>query len=223
MNLWRFPSGVILLTACLVVGRGAAAQDPDPLFGKITVAGERQEALARLKAADRLVESAPVSEAVAGTWALAMSPGPGWLGAVAFYAGDSISRQDWAAAIEEYQRIIYDQGDLLVPIDADPRLPTRHSLPLRRLCHLLTPILILAGLVAIQVMLGVEAWLVRFANGLALETQGQITAGQAIVRTAHVLTGYSILAVSLAVALRSRRVLAERMSSVGAGRVEGAL
>jgi heme a synthase len=84
------------------------------------------------------------------------------------------------------------------------------------------PALVLAGLVAVQVLLGVEAWLLRFGNGIQAETQ--ITIGQAGVRTAHVLIGFSILATSVVTALRSRRLLAEQVhpAAVGAHHLEGA-
>jgi heme a synthase len=77
------------------------------------------------------------------------------------------------------------------------------------------PVVLLAVLVAVQILLGVEAWLLRFANGIYADTPSQITIGQAAVRTAHVLTGFAILASSVVVALRSRWSLAvERYATV---------
>ena len=51
----------------------------------------------------------------------------------------------------------------------------------------------------LQIFLGVEAWLMRFANGIYPESQAQVqlTIGQAGVRSAHVLTGFGILAVAV--------------------------
>jgi cytochrome c oxidase assembly protein subunit 15 len=89
------------------------------------------------------------------------------------------------------------------------------------------PAVVLAALVMLQVLLGVEAWLMRFANGISPEAQAQVqlTIGQAGIRTAHVLTGFGILAVAVVTALRSHRLLAVDASTVAnpaTGRLEGA-
>jgi heme A synthase len=59
---------------------------------------------------------------------------------------------------------------------------------------------LMAMLVALQVMLGVEAWLARFGTGELPEMQ-QVTPGQAVIRTAHVLIGSWLLAISVSCAL----------------------
>jgi cytochrome c oxidase assembly protein subunit 15 len=68
------------------------------------------------------------------------------------------------------------------------------------------PVRVLEVLLALQLLLGVEAWFGKFAYGLYPELQPPLTIGQAIVRTAHQLTGACLLAsaVALAVLARSR-------------------
>jgi heme A synthase len=60
--------------------------------------------------------------------------------------------------------------------------------------------LLLSVLVAVQIMLGVEAWLARFGTGELPELQ-RVTMGQAAVRTAHVLIGSWLLAISVSCTL----------------------
>jgi cytochrome c oxidase assembly protein subunit 15 len=62
----------------------------------------------------------------------------------------------------------------------------------------------LSGLVVVQVLLGVEAWMGKFQTGVPLELQ-KVTPGQAAVRTAHVLVGTGVLAASVAAALLAWR------------------
>jgi heme A synthase len=59
--------------------------------------------------------------------------------------------------------------------------------------------------VAVQLALGVEAWLSKFAQGMYFELQPAPTLGQVAVRTAHFLLGSCILAASVATALLARR------------------
>lgn len=93
---------------------------------------------------------------------------------------------------------------------------------------LLVPVAVLAAAVAVQVVLGVEAWVQRFAGELPAEYQ-QLTVGQAALRTAHVLLGYVVLAASVTVAWRSHRQLAQcrqlapRVEEHLTGKLEGAL
>jgi heme A synthase len=65
--------------------------------------------------------------------------------------------------------------------------------------------LLLSVLVALQVMLGVEAWLARFGTGVLPDAQ-RVTMGQAAVRTAHVLIGSWMLAISVSCTLLVGRV-----------------
>jgi heme A synthase len=59
---------------------------------------------------------------------------------------------------------------------------------------------LLAGLVAVQVMLGVEAWMNRFGTGLPAEMV-PITPGRMLVRTAHYLVGAFLFSTSIAFAV----------------------
>jgi heme A synthase len=80
---------------------------------------------------------------------------------------------------------------------------------------------LLAALVALQLPLGVEAWMIKFSSG-ELPELVQVTLPHAVIRTAHVLTGAAILAsaVVLAVQARRRAPAAEPLSAP-AGRLEG--
>jgi cytochrome c oxidase assembly protein subunit 15 len=62
----------------------------------------------------------------------------------------------------------------------------------------------LAVLIVFQLLLGVEAWTLKFASGGLPEAQA-VTARQALVRTAHVLIGSWILATSVVVTLCTHR------------------
>jgi heme A synthase len=82
----------------------------------------------------------------------------------------------------------------------------------------------LAVLVFIQILFGVEAFLLRFAAGVAPQVQ-QLTTGQAIVRTAHVLIGFLVLAASVVVVLRAHRRWAGglKLATVPAQQLRGAV
>jgi hypothetical protein len=68
------------------------------------------------------------------------------------------------------------------------------------------PYTILLGLVVfVQVILGVEAYLGKFATGKPL-IQEAVSFGQATVRTLHALTGALLLAIAFAAALRISQV-----------------
>lgn len=62
----------------------------------------------------------------------------------------------------------------------------------------------LMGLIALQVVLGIEAWLGKFLTGTLPEFE-TITAGKAFVRTAHAHIGAWLLATSVAFAILARR------------------
>jgi cytochrome c oxidase assembly protein subunit 15 len=70
---------------------------------------------------------------------------------------------------------------------------------------------LLAGLVGLQIALGVEAWLRRFSVGMPIEyLQGQVfdappTLGTLLIRTAHFAVGAGLFAVAVGVALAVRR------------------
>jgi heme A synthase len=62
------------------------------------------------------------------------------------------------------------------------------------------PIVLLVGLLAAQVCLGVEAWLGKF-EGVMLPELESVSLAQAVVRTGHVIVGAGILASCVTVAL----------------------
>jgi heme A synthase len=68
----------------------------------------------------------------------------------------------------------------------------------------------LLGILAVQVLLGVEAWMLKFGTsgpqGLKLPELRDVTVMSAGVRTLHVVIGTSLLAAAAVMALRVRRV-----------------
>jgi hypothetical protein len=67
---------------------------------------------------------------------------------------------------------------------------------------------VLGILLALQVMLGVESWMGKFA-GVLLPELHRPTIGQAATRVAHVLVGSFILATSVVLTVRAYRPAAE--------------
>jgi heme A synthase len=84
-------------------------------------------------------------------------------------------------------------------------------------------VLLLAALVGVQLLLGVEAWMVKFSSG-ELPELVQVTVPQALVRTGHVLVGSCVLATATMAALRLTRPqpLSVPVSTVPVSRLEGA-
>lgn len=82
---------------------------------------------------------------------------------------------------------------------------------------------LLAILVAVQILLGVEAWMTRFA-GMGITLPEEIIWRRDLVRTAHVLTGALILATSVAVMLEAFRRVVPVVRTVPepVGQLEGA-
>jgi cytochrome c oxidase assembly protein subunit 15 len=81
---------------------------------------------------------------------------------------------------------------------------------------------LLTALVFAQVLLGVEALLIRF-TALGLPELQRVTIPQGIIRTAHFLFGSLIFATTVAVAIRARRGLVTvPLPARTAGRLEGA-
>jgi cytochrome c oxidase assembly protein subunit 15 len=78
------------------------------------------------------------------------------------------------------------------------------------------PVVLLAALVGVQLFLGVEAWMARFTYVSPVR--------QAVVRSAHVLTGSLVWATSVVVTLRAHCRLAWTIKPAAApvGRLEGA-
>jgi cytochrome c oxidase assembly protein subunit 15 len=66
------------------------------------------------------------------------------------------------------------------------------------------PLLLLGGFLAVQVLLGVEAWLSKF-SGVVLPELQTVTIPQAVIRTAHVPIGSWVLAASVAITLLASR------------------
>lgn len=65
--------------------------------------------------------------------------------------------------------------------------------------------ILLTGLLVGQVILGVEAWLSKFARGFFMELQTAPTILQATFRTFHVVVGAGVLATSVVILLRLSR------------------
>jgi heme A synthase len=80
---------------------------------------------------------------------------------------------------------------------------TAHATPAVR-ARMRTAGAVLVGLLVLQVLLGVEAWMGKFATGILPELQ-VVTPGQAGVRSAHVLVGTGLLATSVVLALLACR------------------
>ena len=70
--------------------------------------------------------------------------------------------------------------------------------PIRRLNMLLQL------LVGLQIVIGIEAWLIKYAAGFAAALLQPVTVGGAAVRTAHAVVGYALFATAVALALRLR-------------------
>jgi cytochrome c oxidase assembly protein subunit 15 len=84
-------------------------------------------------------------------------------------------------------------------------------------------VLILGALVVVQLLLGVESWMVKFSSGVLPELV-QITVPQAIVRTGHVLVGSWVLATTTVAALQFARprTISLPATTLPASRLEGA-
>jgi heme a synthase len=84
-------------------------------------------------------------------------------------------------------------------------------------------VLLLAALVGVQLLLGVEAWMVKFSSG-ELPELVQMTAPRALVRTGHVLVGSWILAAATVAALQLARPqpVSVPVATLPVGQLEGA-
>jgi heme A synthase len=56
-------------------------------------------------------------------------------------------------------------------------------------------------IIALQLGLGIESWLIRFANGFAVSDLRRITASDAATRTIHAVIGYMLFAVAIKMAV----------------------
>jgi heme A synthase len=79
----------------------------------------------------------------------------------------------------------------------------------------------LAALVAVQILLGVEAWLIRFAAGPYGDLQ-PVTIGQGALRTTHYLVGSLIFATAAVTTLRASRSDRPAMGTAPVSHWEGA-
>jgi heme A synthase len=68
--------------------------------------------------------------------------------------------------------------------------------PIRRLKSLLHAV------IGVQLLLGIEAWLMKYADGFAAAPFQPVTLTDATVRTAHTVVGYGVFAVSVALAMQ---------------------
>ena len=82
---------------------------------------------------------------------------------------------------------------------------------------------LLAGLVILQIVLGVEAWMIKFSGGMVADLK-PITPQQGFVRTAHFLAGSGIFATAVTISLLTYRQQAAAVHAVPAPttRLEGA-
>jgi heme A synthase len=92
------------------------------------------------------------------------------------------------------------------------------ELPLRR------AVWCLAGLLALQIMLGVETWMTKFVPGVFPDAQ-PVTLRQAIIRTAHYVVGSGVFGLAVVTSLHAyRHVLVTKTRPVPhLGGLEGAL
>ncbi len=81
------------------------------------------------------------------------------------------------------------------------------------------PAFILMGLVFLQILLGVEAWVGKFL-GVALPELDKVTTEKAVIRSLHAHTGTWILAVSLIIALLARKNPAAAVGPADDGSVD---
>ncbi len=80
--------------------------------------------------------------------------------------------------------------------------------------HLLgRPLMLIAGLLILQVAMGIEALLGLYGSGLPADLQ-PVTVGRAMVRTGHVVIGACILAASVVTALQAHRATAPATEAV---------
>ncbi|HEV3257988.1 MAG TPA: COX15/CtaA family protein [Gemmataceae bacterium] len=86
-------------------------------------------------------------------------------------------------------------------------------------------VLLLAGLVALQLFLGVEAWLAKFPALAEFPQLKPLTSQPQLIRSLHYLMGSAVFATAVAVVLQAHRrvVWASKPSVAPVGRLEGAV
>jgi cytochrome c oxidase assembly protein subunit 15 len=90
---------------------------------------------------------------------------------------------------------------------------------------LIASVATLGVVVGLQLMLGVEAWMLKFSAGVSMADLRPIGAKEEVVRTAHFLVGSGVFATSVATMFEAHRhaVWNFRLASVRADRVEVAV
>lgn len=90
--------------------------------------------------------------------------------------------------------------------------------PLRRTAYLM------GGLLVLQLVLGIESWMLKFASGFAMADLRPVAPREELVRTAHFLTGSALFASAIVVSLLAHRpqAVVEPMATSGVRRLEGA-
>jgi hypothetical protein len=76
------------------------------------------------------------------------------------------------------------------------------------------------SIVAVQLLLGMESWLVRFADGFTASEFRRITEEDAVLRTVHAVVGYLLFAASIVLAVRVNQASATSPSRVEVGVLE---
>ena len=90
---------------------------------------------------------------------------------------------------------------------------------------LVTSVTVLGVLVGLQLMLGVEAWMLKFSAGISMADLRPIETREEIVRTAHFLVGSGVFAAAVAAMFEAHRqaVWNFRLAAIRADRVEVAV
>lgn len=76
------------------------------------------------------------------------------------------------------------------------------------------------SIVALQLILGVESWLVRFADGFVASEFRRITMDDAMLRTAHSLIGYLLFACTIVLAIAASRAKSTATAPLESGILE---
>ncbi|MBI3410485.1 MAG: PQQ-binding-like beta-propeller repeat protein [Planctomycetes bacterium] len=125
--------------AVLVLVWAAPPLPAQDVSGKVIVAGENDQILPRLVAADRLVAWGNTPEVAARMLGLFTVPAgvDRMLGPCIGLALENNSSEKWERALEEYQRLLLEESNALIPL---PKSNGRYgfqlaSTQLRRLCH----------------------------------------------------------------------------------------
>jgi outer membrane protein assembly factor BamB len=106
--------------------------------GQVALPTENRQAAQRLEAADRLADPDWTPDAAALIVGISAGiPEGNCLSAAGSSALQRSAQENWPSALEEYQRLIYESGDDLVPVRAASpwEAAFARSISVRRLCH----------------------------------------------------------------------------------------